>query len=461
MIQKESPPSRYKFSRRAAWFFLSVTILLLGYTFYRSEIILGGWHSERYLKYYAIIMLGVLFFGVILRLGDEVRLNCILVISSCIAVLYSMEIFLFVIAKNTEKAKTAQVGANFDSRSKYEVYMDLIDKGEEAVPAVHPMQFIPTNGVTGSGTGSLFPFGGVSNKTTIMCNESGEYAIFPSDRYGFNNPDSVWDHENVQWVLTGDSYTQGACVNQGYGIAGQMRRRTRQPVINLGSGANGPLVELAVLEEYAKAKAPRTVLWVYYEGNDLAGDLRYEVKSALLMKYLGGGFSQSLINRQKEIDLSLLNYIRAQAQMQEQIQVATRSVMHEIMGVLRLLHLRGEIGFDSITANVGDDLKPVFADILRQARDGVSQWGGKFYFVYLPANIRYAEGYRGQGSLYDRDEVLNLVRGLGISIIDIHEKVFSKYPDPNALFVFRNSHYNAKGYNLVANAIVDEIEKGL
>jgi len=46
MIQKESLSTRYKFSRGATWFFLLATILLLGYTFYRSEMILGGWHSE-------------------------------------------------------------------------------------------------------------------------------------------------------------------------------------------------------------------------------------------------------------------------------------------------------------------------------------------------------------------------------------------------------------------------------
>ena len=461
MSRNKHYPILHKASKGATWFFLLASIILLGYTFYRSEIVGGGWYGDRYFKYYLISVFGILFWGVVLWLRDEMRLNLVVIISSGVVGLYMVEVFLFVTAKDPKIVSAAQAGVHLDSRTKYEVYLDLIRKKVDAVPAVHPMLFVPTNGIPVSGAVSLFPFGGVSSKTTIMCNESGEYAMFPSDRYGFNNPDSVWDNKKVKWMLTGDSMTQGACVKPGDGIAGQIRKRTQQSVINLGSGGNGPLAELAVLEEYAKAREPEIVLWVYFEGNDLAGDLQFEIKSKFLMKYLREELSQDLINRQKEIDLNLMEYINEKALAQEQVEKTSYRVIGDLLGILRLLSLRVKIRFDNSAVDMGADLKSILGDILRKARDRVGQWGGKLYFVYLPANIRYAEGYRGQGSLYDRDEVLNLVRGLGISIIDIHEKVFSKYPDPNALFVFQNSHYNVIGYNLVANAIVDEIEKGL
>lgn len=45
--------------------------------------------------------------------------------------------------------------------------------------------------------------------------------------------------------------------------------------LNLGMGGIGPLHELAILKEYGSVVRPKVVLWVYYEGNDLA-DLSHE-----------------------------------------------------------------------------------------------------------------------------------------------------------------------------------------
>jgi len=461
MSRNKHYPILYKVSKGATWFFLLASIILLGYTFYSSEIVGGGWYGDRYFKYYLISVFGILFWGVVLRLKDEVRLNLVVMISSGVIGLYVTEVFLFVTAKDSKMVSAAQASFHFDSRTKYEVYLDLIRKKEDAVPAVHPMQFVSTNGIPVGGVAPLFPFGGVSNKTTIMCNESGEYAIFPSDRYGFNNPDSVWDNKKVKWMLTGDSMTQGSCVKPGDEIAGQIRKLTQQSVINLGSGGNGPLAELAALEEYAKAREPEVVLWVYFEGNDLVGDLQFEMKSKFLMKYLREELSQDLINRQKEIDSNLIEYINEKVLAQEQVEKKSYRVIHDLLGILRLLNLRVKIRFDNSFVDMDADLKPIFGDILRKARDRVVQWGGKLYFVYLPANIRYAGGHQDLGSLYSRDDILSLVKGLDIPVIDIHEKVLLNHPDPNALFIRKDAHYNEKGYSLLANAIVDEVEKDL
>ena len=61
---------------------------------------------------------------------------------------------------------------------------------------------------------NILPLSGVSNIKTITCNENGYYAIYDSDRYGFNNPDGEWDKKNIEYFLIGDSFTDGACVNE-------------------------------------------------------------------------------------------------------------------------------------------------------------------------------------------------------------------------------------------------------
>ena len=176
----------------------------------------------------------------------------------------------------------------------------------EAFPSIIPYSFVKSEGLR-TKNGRIFPLGGTSERTTVFCNESGEFIIFESDEHGFNNPRELYKVGEVDIVLTGDSFAQGACVEPGKGIAGQLRK-TWKGVLTVGSAHNGPLLELATLKEYAEPLHPRIVLWLYYEGNDLQNLLGAQT-SPLLMKYLRAEFSQNLLDRQTEIDEILVDYV--------------------------------------------------------------------------------------------------------------------------------------------------------
>ena len=53
--------------------------------------------------------------------------------------------------------------------------------------------------------------------------KNGYYSIYESDRYGFNNPDDEWDVGEIEYLLVGDSFTHGACVNRPNDIASVLR----------------------------------------------------------------------------------------------------------------------------------------------------------------------------------------------------------------------------------------------
>ena len=104
-------------------------------------------------------------------------------------------------------------------------------------------------------------------------------------------------------------------------------------------------------------------------------------------------------------------------------------------------------------------IDPLFADIMKLAKTRTEAWGGELYFVYLPEFSRYS-------NLVDHDlyrkksEVIGLVKSLNISVIDIHEEMFSEHPDPLSLFPFRiHGHYTAEGYHQVAESIMRNIQK--
>jgi hypothetical protein len=453
-------PKRFKFARRVNWIFLAASILSPTYVYYCAEVANQGNFSEKYFTYHLISLVGILFWGGTLWLSDEIKLKIVMVSISIMIGLYLMEIFLNSIAPTlghtnidklrNEKAKIA--GVEYDTRTEYQVLQDLKSSGVNAVPAVSP----PDTNATPSSE-SLLPLAGVSNKTTVLCNESGKYAIFQSDRYGFNNPDAEWDSPQTEWVLTGDSFTQGSCVQLGEDIAGQLRLITGKNVLNLGIRGNGPLSEIGVLKEYAAFRKPKKVAWIYFEANDMF-DLTREISVPLLVNYLRSGFSQNLIHRQVEIDSYINKYIiNPYIEAKGGHSLAGRessSVAKTVIRQTRLLRL------PNIRQRMGSEVSvnPLFIKILKQARDQTAAWGGELYFVYLPEFTRYSTIVLNHDWHRKRSEILKIVRSLNLPVIDIHQEIFLNHTDPLSLFSLRMSaHYNAEGYAGVAKAIVSEV----
>ncbi len=81
-------------------------------------------------------------------------------------------------------------------------------------------------------------------------------------------------------------------------------------------------------------------------------------------------------------------------------------------------------------------------------------WGGDFYFVYLPAYSRYTSRIGDVGS--ERQEVLRVVERLQIPVIDIAH-TFDALDDPRAMWLSPASHYTPAAYRLVAETIAEAI----
>ena len=435
------------------------SLLLLSYTYYRSEITFQGVKNAIYFKYYLISLVGILFSGIVLRLRERIRANVVTVVTLLVVGLYLTEGGLILLGhkvgpQSYRAAAAAELGIEYDERTKLEVFDDLNEDGVDAVPVVSPIDLYLEHM-----NEKLLPLGGISKKITVGNNENGNRMIFQTDRYGFNNPDSEWGATKVEWLLTGDSFAEGQAVQAGEDIAGQLRVITKKSAINLGKSGNGPLIELGELKEYAEAIKPKRVLWTYYEGNDLVFDLPIEKKSPLLMQYMQDGFSQNLINRQKEID-SWLQEIIVKAKQQARAQEQERQLQgrQHKAGWMRLQVIRDRIGFDYYEYGYSYlDVDRLFTDILTKAKARVEEWGGKLYFVYLPDHFRYKR-VTSHDRYRKKSKVIDVVKGLDIPVIDIHQEVFADHHDPLALFPFHlQGHYTADGYNEVAKAIVENI----
>ena len=445
----------YTIFKSLAGGFLVVSILLFIYTYYRAEITWHGEHSVKFFKYYVISLMAILFWGVVLLLGQRIRAYIVTVSISLVVGLYMVEGILTIFGLgqlNSKKIEAAaKLGVQFDERFGYKVLNDLLREGIAAQLGATRYSSLVDMHKKGD-TDLLLLNGGVSKTTSVGANEVGQFSIYPSDRHGFNNPDSEWDSSKVEWLVIGDSFGQGITVQPGDDITGKIRYITKCTAINLGVGDIGPLVELAILKEYAEVLQPKNVLWLYYEGNDFK-NLLEEKDVPILMQYLQDNFSQNLIDSQEEIDRSLKEYYVKE--------LAQAKITHKTR-MVRLYALRNMTGFDNMGAKKQQHIDyqfSLFAEILTKAKDRVEAWGGKLNFVYLPSFARYSESETVDHDLYNKkSKVIELVKSLNIPIIDIHQKVFVDRPYLNFFPLRIVGHYNAKGYSEVAKAIVESIE---
>jgi len=102
----------------------------------------------------------------------------------------------------------------------------------------------------------LYPIGSIPNTNNYYCNEGYGLVQFKSDEFGLRNPNQVWTKKNLsrpKIILIGDSFTFGACVDNKYTIAGNLRKSFKNKnIINLAMGGNSPYDYLASLNKIAK-----------------------------------------------------------------------------------------------------------------------------------------------------------------------------------------------------------------
>ena len=300
---------------------LTISFLLLIYTFYKSEIIWDGEIRNYYKTYYLISSILICFSIISFFISDKIKEYLIIFNISLIVSLYLFEGYLTLKYQLSDEQLSNQLskeqlyekktGNKWDRRSKLQIYKDLKKKNDNITIRYHPSYLVNKNYAN-----VFLPLSGISNSETILCNSNGYYVLYQSDRYGFNNPDNEWDKKEIEYLLIGDSFTQGYCVNRPHDIGSVLRNLSKKSVLNLGIGGNGPLIEYATLREYFNQNVKK-VLWIYYEGNDLR-DLVSEKKNDILINYLKDlNFTQNLKFKQNDIDSFLSNQIKKEERERE------------------------------------------------------------------------------------------------------------------------------------------------
>ena len=371
----------------------------------------------------------------------------IVIIWICVAAV-CYEITAIILAEH-RKMPDSTIAGDWDTRSRVEIIRDLRRRSMNAVPVM-------TSGVLSdllSKTASIDErsaadwlfLGGVSNSLTVLCNEVGVWQTYHSDELGLNNPIGLWGNIPVDVVFLGDSHTHGHCVSAEQNFAAIIRQSYTRTV-NLGGAGSGPLSELAALREFGHILKPKSVFWVFYEGNDI-GNLNREKKNRYYSSYLDPEHRQENFEKKELRDSVMNKYIESELpQLVNNNNSWTKTILshlREILGFGRLRRALRIIPYEFVD-------RPVLGKILSIAKSSVEDWGGKFYFIYLPSYYRYV-GLPGISNYHEhiRTEVLSLAKGLNLEVIDMH-LVFTSHNEPLNFF---NKHISVEGHKKVAEEV--------
>ncbi|MEW6264278.1 MAG: hypothetical protein AB1641_14505 [Thermodesulfobacteriota bacterium] len=357
--------------------------------------------------------------------------------------------------------------------------------GKEIWPVFGPGLFIAskTDSTTSPGEETILPLGSIPYAETTAGNEGGRYEIFKLDRFGFNNPDGIWDESKIDIALIGDSF----CFGDGAGPTNCTAHYIRQhfpKTINACLSGDGPLVQLAAIKEYISPYRPGFVLWYYAESNDLY-QIQYEMASNILLKYLREvNFSQDLASKKDYVRTEFLE--RARIRYISWIKNEEMKHNQKAVGIpfFKSLQSYNILGFIFLKKRIVDlinsKLNPpkietgrpnsydeqdifIYIDIVKNAKLTVEKWSGKLIFVYMPD----AGAFLGQEYIHypsaatkDRERIMREIDGLRIPIIDIKAELeargnpigfFSKY--------MIGGHLNPEGQKIAADLIIRTVKK--
>ena len=439
-----------------------LVLILIAVKIIKSPEYISGFYKNYFI--YILIFFFINTITIIQKSNEIKRIYKIILISTVFS-LYTVEIYLNFIKKpftpiedlNFRKEQADKLGLPFDTRTKYEVFLDLQKKGENVVPTIPPNDvFHKTKIFLDQISSPIYPLSSISNTKTVFCNESGKRTIYYSDKYGFRNNNEIWDQKEVDIVILGDSLVHGACVDDEYVISNQLSNITGKKVLNLGIQGHGPLMQIGALKEYAVDKKPKVVLWYYSEANDLS-NMIYEMSIDKINNYKKREYSQELIKNQKIIDEQLYKLLKLVTPNQAGDIKENLGTINYI-GLLKLYKIRDflTLFFPENRALISYRYSPIdtlneYFKLIKIAKEITEEWGGEFYFVYHPHLTRYIGTYSLHYGQRQYGYFIKKLNKMKINTIDLKKDLFDTAGGPKKLYHFGiPGHPSENGYKLTA-----------
>ena len=424
-------------------FYLILCLAIFFFAFYRSEIINEGSLRLYYSLFYFISLFFFLLFIITLKISFYKSVFIAKILFSVLIFLYFIEGFIFI------KSKYLFENSEYFSHLNFEEKINDFKKDDLFIDrsiTISPDKFLVDK------KANLIPFSNMSNKLNFYCKQNKTtYSYFNSDKYGFNNPENVWENQLIDTIIVGDDFAMGACQNNPNDFASNLRNK-KLSVLNLSSTQTEILLWYATLREYVNNFKFKNIVIVYLE--DEIADLNREIKNNKLIRYLNDEtFSQDLIQKQNKIDILIKNKILSFYKKK----LLQNNFKTDAKNFLKLYRVR-----NYITNLFFSEKKPFneFEIVLKKIKLFAKKNDSNLYFLYVPLHHKYLDNNYNDT---DYVKIMKILQKNEVDIIDVHKELNLNYKNFHNYFSYpnspQNSTYNKFGHEQISNLVFKNLKK--
>ena len=432
--------------------FLTLTIFLI---FYKAYLVDPD--RKLYFLSHLFFLLPVVLFTFFVRFQNKnFQENYIITIVMSLICIYSFEFFTYsqMVKKNqfqfNENIRAAKkLNVQFDDRNFDEVFEELQKKDKKPFPSV-VRDLLSINGK------KVQTFGTLSNRFILMCNESGKWITYNSDRYGFNNPDKVWDN-NIDILILGDSSGEGQCVDQSKNFASSIRNSKNINAAQVGGSGMGSMFEYALYKEFLQNKKIENLV-IFFLLNDL-DNLKSEKNNPILMSYMNQeNYTQNIFSKKSEIDRVMEDKYFKKKRGKKKLLIKRFIKVHHTRDYIKRLVTKEGVTLFS-TYYVNDEMLEIVIDVYKKIR---TEYQGNLYIGYVPDGGSFIGTDAHKQKLKEiRLKIIKKLRENQFNVLDFYETLSKEKVDeilPFGKNVKAENHYSEYGHEIIANYILKNLK---
>ena len=288
------------------------------------------------------------------------------------------------------------------------------------------------------------------------------------DKNGFRNDE---DLTRADIAVIGDSYVESPMLPNSMLATTRLAKIMQQTVANLGQSGYGPQQELAVLKRYALPLHPKSLVWVFYEGNDLRDAERYADRISFLKTNWDA--VDTIWNRSftRNSLTWLTNVIQGCTPVHAAKDLITRAVVEGPEQKKQLIYLKGRSSSVGLTKQELDALNTsvaAIAEAYRLVRDD----GGRVLVVFAPTAFRVYHDiadFREAGEdvpQWDLNDLPDRLRRMiseispDIDYLDLTSALKNAAKRNTLVFFADDTHWSNDGHQVVSEAIAEALTRG-
>lgn len=353
---------------------------------------------------------------------------------------YISEFFLILFKSDTLLSQEKKVDAfNLDDRVDYFKKKNLNSEFFFSIPSDYFLKY----------NHNLIPLSDKSNSNIIFCKKNyKEFSSFNSDRFGFNNPNWIWDKQKIDYIIIGPDIAKGACIDRPNDISSILRKKGID-VLNLGSSLSEPLIWLGILKEYSVNFDFEKIIVIFKE--DEIQDLNKEIRHKILKNYLDEDFSQKLKNNQNDINATIDKQFIF---FQKKKKTSYEKFIFELKNFLKLKKFRSF--FIIKQKNFKQEILN-FENVLKKINNFSKKSNAELVILYLPLQ-KSLINYTNDTLL--EIELKRITQKFNIKFFNLKNQINdSKNPDDYFLFPLskNKSPYSMKGHKMISDFISDNL----